>query len=61
MTIDEIKERLRANGNPSIFEEHVLDYIEELELRITALHKELARCHYKALLADTAKDKDHAS
>lgn len=31
LTPDEIKERLRANGNPSIFEEQVLRYIEKLE------------------------------
>lgn len=34
LTPEEIKERLRAGGNPSIFEEQVLNYIEQLETRI---------------------------
>lgn len=52
MTINEIKERLRANGNPSLFEEAVLDYIEELELRVKTLHKELAAKHYAGILKE---------
>jgi hypothetical protein len=37
LTPDEIKERLRAGGNPSIFEEQVLKYIEQLEQEVSDL------------------------
>jgi hypothetical protein len=43
MTPEEIKERLRANGNPSVFEEQVLKYIEKLERERTSLSKSLAQ------------------
>lgn len=41
LTPEQIKERLRAGGNPSIFEQQVLNYIEKLEVTLKEAVNEL--------------------